>query len=65
MLYPNLYIERHKRKDSMTKIAKDLCMARQTYALKESGEREFTLSEAIKLSKRYGKPLDYLFERSS
>ena len=55
MLYPNLYIERHKSKDSMTKIAKELHIARQTYALKESGEREFTLSEAIKLSKRYGK----------
>ena len=65
MLYPNLYIERHRNKDSMTKIAKDLCITRQTYALKESGEREFTLSKVIKLSKRYGKPLDYLFERSS
>ena len=65
MLYPNLYIERHRNKDSMTLLAKELHIARQTYALKESGEREFTLSEAIKLSKRYGKPLDYLFERSS
>lgn len=65
MLYPNLYIERHKSKDSMTLLAKELHIARQTYALKESGEREFTLSEAQKLSKRYGKPLDYLFERSS
>lgn len=65
MIYPNLYIERHKRRDSQTKLAKELCIARQTYALKESGEREFTLSEAQKLAKRYGKPLDYLFERSS
>lgn len=64
MLYPNLYIERNRNKDSMTLLAKELHIARQTYALKESGEREFTLSEAIKLSKRYGKPLDYLFERS-
>lgn len=64
MLYPNLYIERHKRKDSMAQLAKELCIARQTYALKESGEREFTLSEAMHLSKKYGQSIDYLFKRS-
>ena len=64
MLYPNLYIERKKRKETATFIAKELCISRQTYADKEKGKSDFTISEAFKLAKRYSKSLDYLFERS-
>lgn len=65
MIYPNLYIARKRRKESATKLAQELCITRQAYAKKESGETQFTLKEAREIAKRYDSTIDYLFKESS
>ena len=65
MIYPNLYVERKKRKETAKSVAGLLNITRQAYALKESGERQFTLKEARKIAERYEKTIDYLFKESS
>ena len=63
-MYPILYIARKKRKESATKLAKKLCITRQAYAKKESGETQFTLKEAKQLAEHYDTSIDYLFKES-
>ncbi|PER91619.1 transcriptional regulator [Bacillus anthracis] len=44
-------------------VGKMVNMHQQTYYLKESGKREFTLKEAQKLAKYFKTTVDELFEK--
>lgn len=63
-MYPILYITRKKRKETAKSVAGFLNITRQTYALKESGERQFTLKEAKIIAEHYDTSIDYLFKES-
>lgn len=56
-----LYITRRENRMKQKDVAKRIGISMQSYHLKESGKREFTLSEAIKLSRMFDKSLDDLF----
>lgn len=58
-------IARKELGKSQDEVAKALRIARPTYSKKETGKYEFTLKEALKLSKYLGKPVEVLFEEDS
>ena len=60
----NLYIKRKEQKLLQKDVAKKIGIHPQSYHLKESGKREFTVSEAIKLSKIFNCTVDELFKKS-
>ena len=59
----NLYIKRKERKLLQKDVAQKIGIHPQSYHLKESGKREFTLSEAIKLAEIFDCSLDELFRK--
>lgn len=56
-----LLIKRKENKLYQTELAKRLNIHKQTYHLKETGQLEFTVSEAIKLAEVFECTLDELF----
>lgn len=58
-----LYIARKERRLTQKETAKKIGIHPQSYHLKESGKREFTLSEAIKLAEIFECSLDELFRK--
>ncbi len=56
-----VYIKRRENKLRQADVAKVMHMHKQTYYLKETGQREFTITEAKRLAKYYGCTLDELF----
>ncbi len=56
-----VYIKRRENKLNQADIAKILHIAKETYCLKETGKRDFTIREAKRLAKYYGCTLDELF----
>ncbi len=56
-----LFIARREKKKSQTEIGKVICLCKQSYHLKESGQREFKLSEAQTLAKYFKTTVDELF----
>lgn len=65
MNFPNLYVARKKKKESISKVAEALHISRQAYSNKERGLSDFTLPEAKQLAKRYGMTVDDLFKEIS
>lgn len=64
-MHAELYVNRMKRKESITEVAKSLNITRQSYSKKEKGETIFTLPEAQQLARRYDKTLDELFKEAN
>lgn len=60
-MYHKLYIARREKRLRQKDVAKMLHIDPQTYHLKEAGKREFTLKEAIQLTKIFSMTLDELF----
>ena len=61
--YYNLYIARRENKLKQKDVAKELGIHVCTYSRKETGEKEFTLSEAFKLADMFNTTVDELFRR--
>ncbi|WP_144517388.1 helix-turn-helix transcriptional regulator [Bacillus thuringiensis] len=59
----NLFIARKERRMLQKDVGKLVNMHKNTYHLKESGKREFTLKEAQKLAKYFKTTVDELFEK--
>ena len=56
-----LYIARREAKIKQSDLAKMLGIHQVTYSRKESGSRDFTITEARMLSQIFNKSLDELF----
>lgn len=56
-----VYVKRRESNLRQADVAKAISMHKQTYYLKETGQREFTVSEAKRLARLYGCTLDELF----
>lgn len=56
-----LYVARRENKMKQKDVAKKIGMHPQTYHLKETGKREFTIAEGKLLSKLFNRTLDELF----
>ena len=65
MLKSKLYFIRKENKLRQADMAKVLNISEQSYYLKETGKRDFNLTEAIRLAKYYGSTLDDLFWEES
>ncbi|CAN2250310.1 Helix-turn-helix domain-containing protein [Bacillus subtilis] len=63
-MYLNLFVARKEKRKSQREIAEILQISPQTYHLKESGKREFLLSEARILAQHFGRSIDELFKVS-
>lgn len=61
-MYRNIMREIGAKKTSITKVAKELGMNRNTLAAKISGRRQFTLGEVQALSEMFNKSVEYLAE---
>lgn len=61
MLHTQLYVIRRENRLKQKDVAKKIGIHPQSYHLKESGKREFTISEARKLAKLFNCTLDDLF----
>lgn len=59
----NLFIARKERRMLQKDVGKLVNMHKNTYHLKESGKRDFTLKEAQKLAKYFKTTVDELFEK--
>lgn len=59
----NLFIARKEKQLTQEEVAKIINVSKQSYYLKESGKRDFNLSEAKKLSCYFQMSLDDLFAR--
>lgn len=59
----NLFIARKEQRMTQEEVGKMVNMHQQTYYLKESGKRDFTLKEAQKLAKYFKTTVDELFEK--
>ncbi|MCQ6284873.1 helix-turn-helix transcriptional regulator [Bacillus cereus] len=59
----NLFIARKERRMLQKDVGKVVNMHKNTYHLKESGKRDFTLKEAQKLAKYFKTTVDELFEK--
>ncbi|PGC90575.1 helix-turn-helix transcriptional regulator [Bacillus toyonensis] len=57
----NLLIARREQRMTQEDVGKLVNMHQQTYYLKESGKRDFTLKEAQKLAKYFKTTVDELF----
>ena len=56
-----LYIKRRENKLRQEDVAKKIGISKQSYYLKETGKREFTISEARRLSLIFNCTLNDLF----
>ncbi|MED1303086.1 transcriptional regulator [[Bacillus thuringiensis] serovar konkukian] len=62
-MYKNLYIARKEQRMTQEAVGKVVNMHQQTYYLKESGKRDFTLKEAQKLASYFKTTVDELFAK--
>lgn len=60
-MYPKLLIARKERKLTQSQVAEKIGMHKQSYYKKENKVVEFTITEALLLSKFFDKSLDELF----
>lgn len=60
-----VYITRKEHRLTQKETAKRIGMCEKSYQLKESGKREFTISEAKKLAKIFDCTLDELFGKEN
>lgn len=56
-----VYIKRKEHRLRQADVAKKLGMSTQSYYLKETGKRDFTMTEAKRMALIYGCTLDELF----
>lgn len=56
-----VYIKRKEHRLRQSDVAKKIGMSTQSYRLKETGQREFTVSEARRMALLYNCKLDDLF----
>ena len=56
-----LFIARRENKMKQKEVAEKIGISMQSYHLKETGKREFTVREARMLSKLFSRSLDELF----
>lgn len=61
-MYKNLFIERKKQKLTVTEMGKVISKTPATYYKKEVGFVNTTVQEAISISKKLNKSIEYLFE---
>lgn len=61
-MHYKLFIKRKEAKMKQTEVAKALNVTNATYSLKENGKYDFTLAEAIKLTKIFECTLNDLFQ---
>lgn len=61
-MHYKLFIKRKEAKMKQTEVAKALNVTNVTYSLKENGKYDFTLAEAIKLTRIFGCTLNDLFQ---
>jgi len=57
-----VYVKRRENNLKQSDVARAINIHKQTCYLKESGKREFTISEAKRLAKFYGCTLNDLFQ---
>lgn len=57
----NLYIARKENRLLQKEVAKKISISSQSYHLKETGKREFTVTEAKRLARIFNCTLDDLF----
>ncbi len=57
----SLYVARRENRLRQKDVAKRIGMCEKSYQLKESGKREFTIPEGIKLAMLFERTLDELF----
>ncbi|PGB53200.1 helix-turn-helix transcriptional regulator [Bacillus anthracis] len=62
-MYQNLFIARRENRMTQETAGKLINITKQTYHLKESGKRDFTLMEAKLLAKHFETTVDDLFEK--
>lgn len=62
-MYQKVYVLRRERKLKQKDVAKKMGIHPQSYHLKESGKRDFTIKEGLKLAKIYKLTLNDLFEK--
>lgn len=62
--YNGLFIKRREHFLKQKDVAKMIGIHPQSYHLKESGKRDFTVSEAIRLTKVFNCTLDDLFREA-
>ncbi len=62
-MYVNLYVARKENRLKQKDLAKELGIHSVTYSRKETGEKEFTLTEALKLADLFDTTVDELFRR--
>jgi len=56
-----LYVKRRENKLKQEDVAKMIGIHKQSYHLKESGKRQFTIEEGLRLAKLFNCTLDDLF----
>lgn len=59
----NLYIARRENRMTQKAVSKVINISKHTYYMKETGKRDFTLTEAKKLAKHFKTTVDDLFEK--
>lgn len=59
---PQVLIKRKERKLKQSEIAETIGISKQSYYLKETGQRDFTITEAKRLAKVYNCTLNDLFK---
>ncbi|HDR4873419.1 TPA: transcriptional regulator [Bacillus cereus] len=62
-MYQNLFIVRRENRMTQETAGKLINITKQTDHLKESGKRDFTLTEARLLAKHFKTTVDDLFEK--
>ena len=62
-MHYKLYVARKENKLKQIDVARKLDIHSVTYSRKETGEKEFTLSEALKLAEIFETTVDELFKR--
>lgn len=61
-MYLNLLKERKKQNLTVTEMGKVISKTPATYYKKEIGFVNTTVEEAMKISKKLGKPIEYLYQ---
>lgn len=64
-MYKNLFVERKKNKLTVIEMGKVISKSPATYYKKETGFVNTTVQEAIRISQKLEKPIEYLFEEFS
>ena len=62
-MHYKLYVARKENRLKQKDVARELDIHSVTYSRKESGEKEFTLSEAFRLAEIFETTVDELFRK--